>query len=69
MGSHSGLHATEFDSHANMAVAGPDCTAIATSGCHATVTPFSSNLPMMDMVDIGDVAIVYNDPISLQTYL
>ncbi len=69
MGSHSGLHATELDSHANTAVAGSDCTVIATSGRHATVTPFSSNLPTMDMVEIGDVAIVYNDPISLQTYL
>ncbi len=69
MGSHSGLHATELDSHANMAVAGPDCTVIATSGRHATVTPFSSNLPTMDMVEIGDVAIAYDDPISLQTYL
>ena len=69
MGSYSGLHATELDSHANMAVAGSDCTVIATSGRHATVTPFSSNLPSMDMVEIGDVAIAYDDPISLQTYL
>ncbi len=71
MGSYSGLHATELDSHANMAVAGSDCTVIARSESvhHATVTPFSSNLPTMDMVKIGDVAIAYNDPISLQTYL
>ncbi len=69
MGSHSVLHATELDSHANMAVAGSDCTVIATSGCHATVAPFSSNLPTMDMVEIGDVAIAYNDPMFLQTYL
>ncbi len=69
MGCHSVLHANELDFHANMAVAGSDCTVIANSGCHATVTPFSSNLPTMDMVDIGDVAIVYNDHISLQTYL
>jgi hypothetical protein len=65
MGSYSGLHATMLDSHANMAVAGSDCTVIATSGHHATVIPFSSNLPSMDMVEIGDVAIVYDDPISL----
>ncbi len=45
------------------------CTVIATSGRYAMVTPFSSNLPTMDMVEIGDVAIVYDDPISLQTYL
>jgi hypothetical protein len=52
-----------------MAVVGSDCTVIARSGHHVTVIPFSSNLPTMDMVKIGDVAIVYNDPISLQTYL
>ncbi len=43
LGSHSGLQATKLDSHANMAVAGIDCTVIATSGHHATVTPFFSN--------------------------
>ncbi len=69
MGCHSGLHATKLDSHANMAAAGSDCTVIATSGCHATVTPFSSNLPTMNMVEIGDVALAYDDPISLLTYL
>jgi hypothetical protein len=69
MGCHSVLHATELDSHANMAVARSDCTVTATSGHHATVTPFSSNLPTMDMVEIGDVAIAYDDPISLQMYL
>ncbi len=69
MGSYSGLHTTELDFHANMAVAGSDCTVIARSGHHATVTPFSSNLPTMDMVKFGDVAIMYDDPISLQTYL
>ena len=62
MGSHSGLHATELDSHANMAVAGSDCTVIATSGRHATVTPFSSNLPTMDMVEIGDVVLCTMTP-------
>jgi hypothetical protein len=40
-----------------MVVAGFDCTVIATNGPYATVTPFSSNLPTMDMVEIGDVAI------------
>jgi hypothetical protein len=69
MGCHSVLHATKLDSHANMAVAGSDCTVIATSGHHATVTPLSSNLPTMDMVEIGNVAIAYDDPIFLQTYL
>ena len=65
MGSYNGLQVTELDSHANMAVAGYDCTVIATSGRYATVTPFSSNLPTMDMVEIGDVALAYDDPISL----
>jgi len=46
-----------------MADAGSDCTVIATNGCHATVTLFSSNLSTIDMVEIGDVAIAYNDPI------
>jgi hypothetical protein len=69
MGSYSDLHATKLDFHANIAVAGSDCTVIATSGHHATVTPFSSNHPTMDTVKIGDIAILYNDPISLQTYL
>ncbi len=62
MGTHGGLHATKLDSHANMAVAGSDCTVIAQSGHHATVTPLSWNLPTMDMMEIGDVAIAYDDP-------
>jgi hypothetical protein len=41
MGSHGGVYATKMDSHANMAVASSDCTVIAISGCHASVTPFS----------------------------
>jgi len=69
LGAYNGQGATKLDSHANMAVAGFDCTVIATSGHYAMVTPFSSNLPTMDMVEIGDVAIAYDDPISLQTYL
>ncbi len=68
LGAYSGQGATELDSHANMVVAGFDCTVIATSGHYAKVTPFSSNLPKMDTVGIGDVAIA-NDTISLQTYL
>jgi hypothetical protein len=69
LGAYSGQGMTELDSHANMAVAGCDCTVIANSGHYATVTPFSSNLPTMDMVDICDVALAYDDPISLKTYL
>jgi hypothetical protein len=69
MGSDASLGATELDSHANMAVAGSNCTIIATSGCYANVTPFSSNLPMMEGVEIGDAAIAYDNPISHVTYL
>jgi len=52
---YSGQGATKLDSHANMAVAGNDCTIIATSGRYATVTPFMSNLLKMEMVEIEDV--------------
>jgi hypothetical protein len=69
MGSDASLGAMELDSHANMAVVGRNCTIIATSGCYANVTPFSSNLPTMEMVEIGDAAIAYNDPILHVTYL
>jgi hypothetical protein len=69
MGMYSGLSATELDSHANMAVAGSETTVIARSGMFANVTPFSKDLPAMDMVEIGDVAMCYDDPISLITYI
>jgi hypothetical protein len=63
------MSVTELDSHANMAVAGKDCNIISTSGQYANVTPFSPDLPMMEKVEIGDVAIAYDDPYSLKTYL
>jgi len=44
---------TELDSHANMAVAGSNCTIIQRSGHYAK----------------GDVALAYNDPVTLKTYL
>ncbi len=69
MGSYAALGATELDSHVNMAVAGSNCTIIATSGCYANVTPFSSNLSTMDMVEIRDASIAYDDPILYVTYL
>jgi hypothetical protein len=65
MGSYGTKGATELDSHANMAVAGSNCRIIATSGCYANVTPFSTNLPKMEMVEIRDAVVAYNDPISL----
>jgi hypothetical protein len=57
VGLYKGQSVTELDSHANMAVAGRDCTIIARSGHFATVTPFSVDLPAMERVKIGDVAI------------
>jgi hypothetical protein len=69
IGFYGDLSITELDSHANMAVAGSGCTIIARSGQYANVTSFSSELPMMEQVEIGDVAIAYDDPISLVTYL
>ena len=69
MGTYGCLSVTELDSHANMAVAGGDCTIIARSGHFANVTPFSADLPVMEQVEIGDVAIAYDDPYSSRTYL
>jgi hypothetical protein len=63
------LSVTELDSHANMAVAGRHCTIISRSGHHATVTPFSADLPVMEQVNIDDVAIAYDDPYSSRTFL
>ena len=36
---------------------------------NTNVTPFSAELPVLERVEIGDVAIAYDDPISLVTYL
>ncbi len=69
MGSDASLGATELDSYANMAEAGSNCTIIATSGHYTNITPFSSNLPTMERVEIGDAAITYKDPILHVTYL
>ena len=69
IGLYGDLSVTELDSHANMAVAGSGCTIIARSGQYANVTPFSADLPVLERIEIGDVAIAYDDPISLVTYL
>ena len=52
-----------------MVVAGNDTTIIACSGTFANITPFSKDLPAMDMVEIGDAAMCFDDPISLETYI
>ena len=69
MENYSGQSATELDSHANMAVAGANVSIISKSGLVATVTPFSDDLPPMDNVEIGDVAIAYDDPRTGVTYI
>ena len=69
MGMDSGLSTTELDSHANMAVAGNETTIIACSGAFANITPFSKDLPAMDMVKIGDAEMCFDNPISLETYI
>jgi hypothetical protein len=69
MGAYSGLLATELDSHANMAVAGSDYTIIAKSGNFLDVTPFSADLPVLQMVEIGDAMMAYDDPFTFITYL
>ena len=69
MGDYGGQTATELDSHANMAVAGANVSVISKSGLMATVTPFSADLPPMDDVEIGDVAMAYDDPRKGITYI
>ena len=69
MGQYSGQSATELDSHANMAVAGTNVSIISKSGLKATVTPFSPDLSAMDDVEIGDVAMAYDDPRTGITYI
>ncbi len=69
MGSYAALGATELDPHANMAVAGSNYTIFATSGHYANVTPFFLNLPTMNMVEIRDAVIAYDNPILHVTYL
>ena len=66
---HGCLSVTERDRHANMAVAGGGCTIIAKGGHYATAAPFSADLPVMKKVEIVDVEIAYNGPITLVTYL
>jgi hypothetical protein len=63
------MSVTELDSHANMAVTGKDCTIISTSGQYANVTPFLPDLPMMERVEIGDVAMAYDCPYTERTFL
>ena len=69
IGLYGDLSVTELDSQVNMAVSGKGCTIIAKSGQYVNVTPFSADLPVLERVEIDDVAIAYDDPISLVTYL
>ncbi len=63
LGGYDGQSATELDSHANMAVAGNGVLVISKSGMSATVTPFLLDIAPIEDVEIGDVAMAYNDPI------
>ena len=69
MGEYGGQTATELDSHANMAVAGANVLIISKSGLVATVTPFLADLPPMDDIEIGDVAMAYDNPRTGVTYI
>jgi hypothetical protein len=69
MGNSYHVSATELDSHASMAVAGKNATLIARTGRHANVTPFSADLPQMNMVDIVDIAIAYDDPFTHKMFI
>ena len=48
IGLYGDLSVTAIDSHANMDVAGKNCTIIAKSGNYANVTPFTADLPVME---------------------
>ena len=41
---------------------------IAKSGNFADVTPFSANLPVLQMVEIGDAMMAYDNPVTFTTY-
>jgi hypothetical protein len=41
---------------------GQDCKIIVKSGQFANVTPVSADLPIMERVEIGDVAVAYDNP-------
>ena len=60
---------SELDSHENMVVLGQHCYIISSSGIHAEVNAFSREVGRMKSVLIFDVAIVYNFPYSMKTYL
>ncbi len=51
-----------------MAVAGNETTILAPGGTFANVTPFLKDLPAMDMVEIGDAAMCFDDPIFGNIY-
>jgi hypothetical protein len=61
MDDYSGHQATELDFHANMAVVGCNCTVIAKSGSFANIIPFHKDLPAMEMVEVGDAMVPYDD--------
>ena len=60
---------THLDSHANMVMAGRHATIISKSGKSADVRPFSKDCSKMMAVPIVDVAVAYDHPYSLKTYI
>ena len=60
---------SELDSHANMVFLGQHCYIISSSSRHAEVNAFSREVGRMKSVLIVDVAIVYDFPYSMKTYL
>jgi len=58
---------TELDSHANMAVVGSNCIIVHNTGKSAQVSPFTSDLGVLQNVPIVDVAIAYDCPVTGET--
>ena len=63
------ITATHLDLHANMVVVGRHATIISKSGRRADVRPFSDDCSKMIAVQIVDVAIAYDCPYCLKTYI
>ena len=60
---------TELDSHANMVVAGRNTMVLSKTGKTAQVRPFDPSLGALHEVPIVDVAIAYDCPYTLKTYI
>ena len=63
------MTSTQLNSHVNMAVVGRHSTVINRSGKSADVRPFSEDCSQMAAVPIVDVAVAYDCPYILKTYI